>query len=626
VTRPLPTSSVLRSRLRRPGAPSALTLAVVLLVAAQLAVRAWVGYAGFFSLDDYVFYTRAATMPWHDPDLLLTAYNGHLMPGAMLWVWLSTAAAPLDFATVVTTCLVLQVLVDVLLWRVLVALFGRRWELLVPFAVFCGTTLTLPATVWWAAALNQLPQQLFMLLALLAHLAHVRTGRRRFVLLGVLAVAAGLTFSEKTALAMPLVLVLTWGFLVEGRWWRALVTTIRRYWLTWAAYTALAVPYVVYYLVTVPSPARSGVGVVETVELVDVSLRRAVLPGLVGGPWTWEPLGVVDSLADPHPLGQLAAVLVVVGVVVVTVRRHVGAGRAWLAAGAFLAVELLLLLGTRVPVVGVEPVAAEYRYFTDLGLVAAVCLALATLPVRLRPHRGAALELRRRPGARPLADLLPDGVPAGGLVGVVAVALVASGAASAATYRERWAANPGRDYVGNARAALPSTTDDTVLYDGVVPSAVVWQLLWPANLPSRLLEPVGLRHTRFEEGLSTDRLVAFTADGHLEPAEITGPESPPGPEPGCGWPVGPSGTDVPIPGDLFSWDWVVRISYDATADGEVLVEAGDTEVTVPVDEGAHHVDVAVTGEVPEVALTSSTTDLRLCVDDVVVGLPQPVEW
>jgi hypothetical protein len=598
----------------------------VLVIGVQLAVRAWVGYAGFFNLDDYVFYTRAAQTSWHDADLLLTSYNGHLMPAAMLWVWLSTAASPLGFGTVVTTCLVLQVIVDVLLWRVLVVLFGSGWQILMPFVVFCCTTLTLPATLWWAAALNQLPQQIFMLLVVLAHLAHIRTGRKWYVALSVLALAFGLAFSEKTLLVVPLVLALTWLFLVEGTWWRALLTTLHRYWLSWLALAAVTMLYVVYYVTSVPSPARSGLGPADVLGVIDVSVRRTVLPGLVGGPWTWEPLGVVDSLAAPHPLAQVVAAAAVTVVVAESVRQHRGAGRAWALALGFLAVELVLLLVTRVQVVGVDAVAAEYRYFTDLATVVAIALGLAFIPLRLRPRRGDAFRLEPRPHVRTLVDRLPEGTSVAGVLAAAAALLLVSSAASATTYRERWAANPGRSYFANARSYMPQTTPDTVIYDGVVPTVVVWQLLWPANLPSTLFTPLGLEFTPLAEGVSTDRLMSFSADGHLQEAVVSGPAADPGAEPGCGWKVENGPTDIPMGGDLFSWEWVIHVRYDATSPGRMRVQAGGTDVSVPVRRGEHQLYLGVTGEVPIVTLTSQTPRMRVCTDDVVVGLPQPVEW
>ena len=57
---------------------------------------------GYFSLDDYVFYTRAGTLvACTTLSFLFSDYNGHLMPGSMVWVWLTTDLAPLDFTPVV---------------------------------------------------------------------------------------------------------------------------------------------------------------------------------------------------------------------------------------------------------------------------------------------------------------------------------------------------------------------------------------------------------------------------------------------------------------------------------------------------------------------------------------------
>ena len=43
---------------------------------AQLGVRAWVAFGGYFSLDDYVFYTRAGSSSLCDLDFLLRTTTG----------------------------------------------------------------------------------------------------------------------------------------------------------------------------------------------------------------------------------------------------------------------------------------------------------------------------------------------------------------------------------------------------------------------------------------------------------------------------------------------------------------------------------------------------------------------
>jgi hypothetical protein len=602
---------------------SPVTLGALALIATQLGLRAWVGYGGFFSLDDYVFYTRAAEQPLLSADYLFEPYNAHLMPGSMVWVWLTTRAAPLAFAPVVTVSLLLQLAVDLAMVQLLRRLFGDRPAILIPFAVFAFGTLTLPGMVWWAAALNQLPQQLCMLLALLAQVRYARTGRLRDALLGIGAVALGLSFSEKTALAMPLAFAVTWLFLVGGKPLRGLWITVRRYWVVWAGYVVLGVGYAVAYTITVEGPVRGDVTASEAVDLVDVVLRRSIVPGVVGGPWRWEPIGWVDSLADPHPVAQLLAAGVVVAVIAATVARRRGAARGWGLAAGYIAVEIGLLLFTRVQDTGVVAIGAEYRYLTDLGLVVTLALAFATLPVTAQVRDGTPVVLR--PRDRSLTDRLGSVPVDQRTVAAAAVmGLAVSSTYSLATYRERWADNAGRPYFANARADL-DRVGPTVLYDGPVPSAVVWRLLWPATLPSRLLPPTGTEFDVLRPGESTPQLDDIGADGHLRRSTVSGIAAVPGPDGRCGWRIDSTGVKVPLDSAAFAWDWIVQLRYVTGSDGTLGFSAGDTDVDVPMSEGRGVAYVAVSGAVSSVRLTALGTD-SVCVNDLVVGLPQPVDW
>jgi hypothetical protein len=252
-----------------------------------LGTRAWVAWRGYYYLDDFVFMAKAVENHPFDPHYLLEPYNSHLMPGSYLWVWALTHALPFDYGAVVVTTMLLQAALAVLFYSLLRGLFGSTPLVLVPFAVFVLSPVTLPATLWWAAAVNQVPQQLAMVAVLLAHTAYLRTGRLRHGLAGPLALVGGLLFSEKTLLVVPLVAALTLLFFTQGTAWQRVLRGVRRHLTLWLAYAAVAVPYAAYYLIAVPSPARhpgQGAGIVQ---LVMESFGRAVLPGLLGGPWTW---------------------------------------------------------------------------------------------------------------------------------------------------------------------------------------------------------------------------------------------------------------------------------------------------------------------------------------------------
>lgn len=600
-------------------------MAVLTLV--SLALRAWVGYAGWFSLDDYVFATRAHELPLASAELLLTPYNGHLMPGSMVWVWALTALDPLGFELVVTVSLVLQLLVHLAFLWLLRALAGWRPAILLPYAFFTLTTMTLPGGVWWAAALNQLPQQLFTILALVAQVRLVRSGRRWWALGVVAAVAAGLAFSEKTALAVPLLLLVTWWLLVDGPMWPALRKTLRVAWPAWAGLAALFAAYVPFYLTRVPSLAKEGATAGQLVETVVTMTRSAVLPGMLGGPWRWAPWGEADALAAPPGAAQMVAAAVVGGLVVIACLRSGFARRAWMIVALALLVEAVLIWATRVPVVGIRPVATEYRYVTDLALVIGVAVLVSV--VRWRPPvRGPGGQTTPEPRAAERVDThlatLTRDVHLPTVAGCAVVLLAVSAGWSAATFRERWAGNPGREWFANARHDLATAGPDAVVYDGPVPTRVIWRLLWPATLPSQTLPMSGSRYRPLQEGMVTDRLLDLDQQGRLRESRVSGIALRVD-APGECLPIGPAPVRVPLDTAAFAWSWVLQLDYTATGRGELSIAVGNADVTTPVAPGERRAYVAAGEAIDQVTL-SAPASAGVCLRSGTVGLPQPVEW
>ena len=224
----------------------AVHLSAALLVLLQLGLRGWAAPQGYFSLDDFLFMGRSVSSE-SVPHFLFTAYNGHFMPGSLLLVKAMTAIAPLQYWPVVVVSLVLQAVVSVLVYRLLVRLCGVRPAILVPFAVYLFSVITLPTFLWMAAWIQALPQQLAMVTALLLHVRYLQEGRRRDAFLAVLAVALGLLFFEKTVLTVGVLFLLTALYFTPGRglasWWRAL----RNHGRVWVAHVALLAGYVALY-------------------------------------------------------------------------------------------------------------------------------------------------------------------------------------------------------------------------------------------------------------------------------------------------------------------------------------------------------------------------------------------
>jgi hypothetical protein len=591
------------------------------LVLGQLVLRGWAAAGGYYLLDDFVFIDRAVSLPF---DLrIFDDYNGHLMPGSFTLVTALTAVAPLSWPAVVALGLLQQLAIDVALLRLLVLLFGRRPAVLVPFAVYVTSSITLPAFLWWAAALNQLPMQLAVLLALHAHVQYLRSGELRRALQAVAAVAGGLLFSEKALLALPLLVALTLFWATEGGPVARVRQSLRQHRAAWLLHGALGLAYTAFYALHVSSPIEGTPTVADVADLAGPALVRAVLPGLLGGPWAWEDFPPALGIADPPPVLQWLSVAVAAVVVAVSVLRRRGAGRAWVLLALYVAGTCVLLSASRAQLIGPFALSREYRYFTDVAMVGALCLALAFLPVRDAPVVLRERALPRRSTAVAAAVGRRPALPvAGGAL--VVLALVAGSVVSTVDYAGRWHANPARPFVENARADL-AARPGTVLIDGVVPDPVQWNVLGPYALASSLL--AGAPEARFlHDGQSVAAISMLDEQGRVQPAWVPPLSSAvPGPQPDCGWLV--ADRPVPIPlqfGGVGPWSWVVRVVWLSSTDATGWVAAGDQRVPVLLPAGLHETFVQVSGTVPTVTVELAPPAAPICVPQVEIGSAQPV--
>jgi hypothetical protein len=602
--------------------------AAILLV--QCAVRGWAGFRGFFYLDDFAFTGRVARYGLGS-HLLLRDYNSHVMPGAFGWVWATTKIWPLQHGPVVAMCLLLQLLIGLVVYRLLIQLFGYRLPVLVLLAVFALTPVTLPAFLWWAAALNQLPQQLAMAVALLWHLRYLRTGRLRWGFAGVGAVGAGLLFSEKTTLAVPLIAGFTYLYAAGGPPLRRLITAWRDHVAIWLGYLVLSVPYTAYYLLAVPKPAHKSFATRDVVDLTSSALAHALGPGLLGGPWRWTPIGFAGGLADPGRVASwlsCAGCLLLIAGTVLASRR---AAYAWALLGGYIAADITLLGVSRATVVG-SAVGNEYRYFTDVGLVATLVLGLATLPVQSTFRRGTVQRLAPRPQVRrAVARFAGDrlgGTPRPVVRVVTSVVVVFAYAAgslvSVIGYDRLWHPNPARAYLSTARAELRTAPASLVLFDGVVPQQVAWGLLYPYTRYSLFFAPLADAPHILRADQSTDTLAVLDDAGHLRLAAIAGVSAVPGPKPGCGWRVGSRPTAIPLRAATSDAPGVLRIGYIAPRDGQLSIGAGTTRQTVPVRAGLHAVYLLVRGAGLTITLRGAARTATLCTDEISIGIPVPV--
>jgi hypothetical protein len=589
-----------------------------LLIIGQLVLRGWAEAGGYYLLDDLVFIDRASNLPFDGR--IFDDYNGHLMPGSFALVQVLTAIAPLSWPAVVAANLVQQLAIDVVLFRLLVLLFGRRPAVLIPLAVYVTSSITLPAFLWWAAALNQLPMQLAVLLALRAWVRYLRSGQTKDAVRSVLAVAGGLLFSEKSIIAVPLLVAVTLCWFVAGPPLARVLGTARKQRTGWLLHAGLAVVYLAFYFFSVESPIKGTPTPADTGELAGSAVLHSVLPGLLGGPWQWEDFPPTLAITDPPEALAWLSVAVSAVVIAVSLLRRRGAGRAWVLLALYVAGTCVLLGASRVQIVGPYALAREYRYFTDVAMIGALCVAFAFLPVRDAPE---VLRARSSPRVPRLPRITPVVRP---VLGTALVLVLAVGSVvSTLGYTQRWHANQTRPFLENATADL-AERPGTVLVNGIVPDPVQWHVLGPYALASSVLAADGDAHF-LHDGDSTPAISMLDDQGHVQGAHVVAVTTAvPGTTPNCGWLVADRPVPVPLQfRGVGPWDWVMRVVWLSAADNTGWVTAGEQRrIPVSLPAGLHEMFVQVSGAVDTVTIELADPTRPVCVANVEIGSAQPL--
>lgn len=579
------------------------------LIALQLIFRAWAVYPSWFYADDhYLLYD--ATHDSLSADYLLRPYDSQFMPLGrfVAWMVVGSGRAQWNWASAATGTLVFQSLASLAFLWMLATLFGRRWGILAPLALYLSSALTIPAFMWWAASLNQLPLQIALPVAVGAWVRYLRTGALGWLGACVGAVGFGLLAYVKAILIVPLLAYLMVTLFCVGGPFERVRMAVRFYWPAGVIFAFLGSGFTAYYVAQVPSVVVKGQDM-PVLGLAESMLGNTLPAATLGGPIWWASFNPpVATAAPPDVLVSASWVMIALFIIYLWLTRE-RTGRVWIMVSAYALGAYLVLLTTRAPIVG--PIAgAELRYLTDVLPVIVLGLAMAAMPVRgaLEPsaHRADPF-LTRQLGARTAI--------------AATVAVSATGMLSTVRYIDGWHHhNPGADYFRTAAQDL-ANLDDPAFAPQVVPASIIPGFRYPYNSTDRLLT-LGPSSVDFPE--ATDRLLVLDESGHVRRALIQpGVVSEDGPVEGCGWRISDGAGDIPLTGRTFSWDWWMRIGYLSSDSTPVTITTSTDTVSAKLQPGVNSLYVRIDGSFDEITISGLDDGVTLCVDAVEVGNPFP---
>src|SRR5215467_1765673 len=282
------------------------TLAALTLIAIQLVWMAVLLAHSYFRQDDFWYLDRALANGFNWP-YLMWVDAGHLLPLGFAAAWAMARISLYNWPLTSLFILALLAAACLALLRMLRTLFGNRPAILIPLAVFVFSPLSLAAVTWWAVALEILPLELAIFMAVDAHVRYLRGGRFRSALATAGWLLLGMATVEKGAVIPLLLFMLTSAFFVEGRWALGMVRAARRYWRAWVLYGVMLTGYCVVFFLRLPRSAipPSAPGLVASVSRFLSTLAGSTLvPGALGGPWHWVVIGDGTAQASPPPALQ----------------------------------------------------------------------------------------------------------------------------------------------------------------------------------------------------------------------------------------------------------------------------------------------------------------------------------
>jgi hypothetical protein len=587
-----------------------LGLALV-MIALQLCYRAWCIYPAGWIRDDFALIDRVLQPGGMSLSGLLRGYDSHLIPGVLLLTSMLTKAAPYNFHAAATLVLAMEALAALGMLRFLVVGFGARPGILAPMALYLVSPFAIQSAVWWTPGSHNLMIQVAMAWGLAFHITYLRTRRWGSALAAVICVVTGLLFLEKALLVIGAFAFVTVAYFTHGSALERLAQVWRNYRFSVLINLVLGLLYIAVYVHFALAFGAKGAAGAPVGPMVETMVLRSWVTGIFGGPIVWSDPGNPPVIAQPPPLLVVACLLGLVLFARELIRSRTCSLRSFWLPAYFLACNVLLVSAARGRYFGGIP-GFELRYIGELSMASAMCLALATMPVR-----GAVEQVHvKRPST--FLDNRHRVVLACSAIALLSLI-------STTRYVHAWdvVVAPSSRWLNNLSSDLPRLPRGAAVIDESAPQSVV--LPFEGDRISRLVRP--LRTDLDFSQVATDRLYLSTATGHLRRVAVTPLRMQrPTKDAECGYAVRREQASIPLDAEvLFPGLWV-RIGYLATGDSAVTVSAGGATYHTSVRSGFHDLYFqAGPDKFDAISIGGLIGRTRLCTDDVVVGQATPGE-
>ncbi len=572
-----------------------------MVIALGLAFRIWSLAGSWFYFDDLAFLSAGTNnaLSW---DFVGRNYAGHLMPAGWLVIKGLSTWAPYHWSAWAGFLVLGQLVASLGMLRLLRSMFGDTRVVLVLLAGYCFLIFTVPAGVWFAAGINQLPFQIALVFGLHAHLAYLRTHRWQSLAATLAWTVFGLAFYEKAVLLFGFYALFALCWFARGTLTERFAGVWRDHRIGVIAHGAVAVPYVALYLkfgLHGTQPAGTLIANVGY-RLVAVAFST----GVIGGPFEWRSMSA-NSLADPSDLISLGSWVALGSLVYYAYTTRTASRRAWSLIVFSLAADVYLLASARANLVGPD-IGLEYRYQTESAAIVVLSIGLAFLPLLGAVETNQLREGVDRPHERPT------------VIRTVTALVVAGAMVSTLAYVRNWQDNnPTKPFFDNLRRTVAATDGKPLpLVNLSLPQDLLWAFGYPENTDSHVLKALDLP-VEYPE-TSIDRLFVLDDQGRVTPAAIVPARTMVGGE-GCGYVLRRTPTTIPLDGPVVGGGWWIRMEYGAPRPFRVRIDLGDTSRRMRLPAGAHTAYFQADGSYDSVVIANSPAGRGTCITQLVLG-------